>query len=530
YLLVGAAALPRLNGMFAFAIWDRRSRELVMARDGMGVKPLYIRETPRGLLFASEIKAILQEGSTPAHFNPRAVLRHLTFCWSPAPETIVEGIEKIEPGEMVTVRDGRIAARHRFYDVPVPASVPDDRSPNDLAVELRHHLETAVKRQMVSDVPVGAFLSGGLDSSSIVAVAARENGARLPCFTIAFDNDGKTGFDGFAEDLQYARQVAKHLDVDLNIVHVGVPTPDLLSDVIYHLDEPVADLAPVNVWHIAKLSRELGIKVLLGGAGGDDIFTGYRRHVALMGERYWSWLPQPARALMAATAGLLPNSNALFRRVSKAFRHAGQSADDRLIGYFNWLEPAPAHALLTRDFAAGVAPSSTAEPMQRLLARLPASASPLQKMLYLECRNFLADHNLHYTDRMTMAHGVEARVPLLDPDLVAFAAGVPDRWKQNGATGKWIFKKAMEGILPHDVIYRPKTGFGLPLRQWLHGPMQPLLDQFLSPSALKDSGLFDPAAVAKLVRDNSEGRYDAASTIWGMVSIQIWAQRNGVSL
>jgi asparagine synthase (glutamine-hydrolysing) len=529
YLDAGEAMLPRLNGMFAFAIWDKKRGDMLLARDGYGVKPLYVRETPQGFLFASEIKAILAEGTAPAKVNPTAILRHLTFLWSPAPETYVRDIYKLEPGESIRVREGRIVSRNRFYEMPVPGQIPDNRPLEEVTAGLRDCLQQAVRRQMVSDVPVGAFLSGGLDSSSIVAYAARETNTKLPCFTIDFDDGGRGGFEGVVSDLHYAKKVAGHLNVDLNVVRMRPPDVDLLADIIHHLDEPVADLAPVNAWHIAKLSRECGIKVLLGGAGGDDLLTGYRRHYALQQEHYWAWLPQPARALLANAAQALPNRSPLLRRASKAFRYAGLSADERLISYFYWLPPATSLGLLSPDLREGLAASSVTQSMRQDLARLDTHASPLQKLLYLDCRNFLADHNLLYTDRMTMAHGVEARVPFMDHDFVSFAANIPERWKQNGRTGKWIFKKAMEGILPNDVIYRPKTGFGLPLREWLHGPMQPLIDEHLSPVALNETGLFDAKAVAKLIKDDSEHRYDAAYSIWSIVTMQAMVRRAGVT-
>ena len=290
------------------------------------------------------------------------------------------------------------------------------------------------------------------------------------------------------------------------------------------LDEPLADPSPLNVLYISQLARQHGIKVLLSGAGGDDLLTGYRRHAALRYEYAWAWLPLPIRKGLAAATGRLDQRQALGRRLSKLFAHAGEEGNVRLAGYFAWARESDLRALYSPQFQVALGDTRADQPMLDFLAQFPDGTTPLERMLALEQRFFLADHNLIYTDKMSMAAGVEVRVPFLDLDLVEFAARIPDRFKQRGREGKWILKKAMEPYLPHDVIYRPKTGFGAPLRRWMRLELRELLGDLLSAESLRRRGLFDPAAVQRLIADNDAGRLDAAFTLLSLLCIEIWCR------
>jgi asparagine synthase (glutamine-hydrolysing) len=521
YLRDGAGMLPRLNGIFAFALWDSRSECVFVARDGLGVKPLYYAATPEGLLFASELKAILAEPSVPREINPAAVKRYLAYLWCPAPETMLKAVKKLEPGHAMLLRDGRIQKMWRYYDLPYDRPIRPIAEA-DAVAEVTRQVRRGVERQMVADVPVGAFLSGGLDSSSVVAFAREFSPDRkLQCFTIGFTDEAARR-EGMTEDLPYAIAAAKHLGVDLHTIEVGPEMVEHVEQMIYHMDEPQADPAPLNVLFISRLAREHGIKVLLSGAGGDDIFTGYRRHYALTQERYWQWLPPLLRQTLEAGARHLPPSNAGLRRVRKAFEFAGSEADRRLAGYFSWGHPAEHVKLYGPLLRAD--PSDPAAPLLTSLNNLPSATPAVNRMLYLEAKHFLADHNLNYTDKMAMAVGVEVRVPLLDPDLVAFAAGLPLEYKQRGAVGKWVFKKAMEPYLPRNVIYRPKAGFGAPMRHWLRHQLRHVVEDTLSPHVLKARGLFDPAAVQSLAEHDRAGRIDGSYTLFSMICIELWCR------
>jgi asparagine synthase (glutamine-hydrolysing) len=516
----GEAMLTKLNGIFAFAIWDARARTLFLARDPLGVKPLYYTRTPSGFLFASEIKALLECREVDRTLDLAALDRHLHLLWSPAPDTALAHVKKLEPGCALAVRDGRIARSWRYYDLPYDQPIDHSLTAERAAEELRERLATAVRRQMIADVPVGAFLSGGLDSSSVVAYAAREVPRdSLRCFTIGFQDPAAVR-EGMAEDLPYAERVAKHLGVKLDTVWVGPEMAERLPEMIWHLDEPQADPAPINALLICELAREHGIKVLLSGAGGDDLFTGYRRHTALLAERAWAWLPRPARAALRAATSAIP----VGRRAAKAFAFADESEAMRIARYFDWAPRGATASIFSAEARASLTGRDAMTPLLDAMAALPANTPALNRMLMLESRFFLADHNLNYTDKMAMARGVEVRVPLLDPELVAFAARLPLAFKQRGTTGKWIFKRAMEPLLPRDVIYRNKTGFGAPLRHWLAGPLAPLVDDVLSEASLRRRGVFDHAGVRALAAADRGGRVDGTYTLFALVCIELWCR------
>jgi len=274
----------------------------------------------------------------------------------------------------------------------------------------------------------------------------------------------------------------------------------------------------------------MGIPVLLSGAGGDDLFSGYRRHWAVQLERRWSWLPRPARlgmqslASAAASGGSVGQSGTLARRLAKMFAYAAEDDDRRLVAYFWWSTDQLRRSLYSKAFGARVADVDTAGPLLESLARIPRERSPLQRMLYLEAKHFLADHNLNYTDRAGMAAGVEVRVPLLDVDLVEFATRVPSRLKQKGRVGKALFKHAMEPYLPRDVIYRPKSGFGAPLRRWLRHELRPMVEETLEAGSLRRRGVFEPEAVRRLIELDRAGRVDGSYTIFALMSFELWCR------
>lgn len=521
YLRDGPSMLERLNGVFALAIHDRASGDLLLARDALGVKPLYYCESNGGFAFASEIKAVLALAANGT-LDPQALHRYLTYLWCPGDGTPLRDVKKVLPGEAIVVNGGRIKRRWNWYRLPACRGVrPDLDEPGSVAA-VSSVLRTAVHRQMVADVPVGAFLSGGLDSSAVVAFA-REQAPDLRCFTI--ENPG--GRDaGEADDLPYARRVAAHLGVSLDVV--TVTSSDIASDIermIHSLDEPLGDPAPLNVLYISQLARRNGIKVLLSGAGGDDLFSGYRRHRALRYEGLWGRLPGAVRRLIGRGAAALDQRSVAGRRLAKLFAHAGEDDDGRLLGYFAWARDSGLRRLYAPAFAAQLDSVRADEPMREFLATIPPGTTRLERMLALEQRFFLADHNLIYTDKMSMAAGVEVRVPFLDLELVDLAARIPDRFKQRGREGKWVLKKAMEPYLPRDVIYRPKTGFGAPLRRWFNHELREMVRDILSAESLTRRGLFDPAAVQCLIQDTASGRRDGAYTLFSLLCIEIWCRQ-----
>jgi asparagine synthase (glutamine-hydrolysing) len=533
----GLGMLARLNGIFAFAIHDAREAgrppgvargALLLARDQLGVKPLYYAQLPEGFLFGSEIKALVRHRGLSREIDAAALHYMLAYLWTPAPLTMLARVAKLEPGSALLVHGGKVQRHWSYYSIPYDGTASSAGEPQ-LARELAELVGTAVRRQLVADVPVGAFLSGGLDSSAVVAMMRRAQPERpIRCFTVAF---GDEVIDGTAPDLPYARRVATQLGVELEEVVIEPGAISRLEEMIELLDEPQADPAPINAWMIAARARAQGIPVLLSGGGGDDLFGGYRRHWALAFERRWAWLPAGIRggvqavASAAASGRARGQSHAVLRRAAKMLAYAGEEPDRRLVSYFWWSTEQVRRALYSPEFAARVQTTDTAAPLLNSLAAIPAERDPLQRMLYLEARHFLADHNLNYTDRAGMAVGVEIRVPLLDLDVVRFATRVPSRMKQRGRVGKAIFKRAMEPYLPRDVIYRPKTGFGAPLRRWLRGELRATVDDTLDAAALRRRGFFDPAAVRRLIDLDRTGAIDGSYTIFALLCFELWCRR-----
>jgi len=515
--------LRLLNGIFAFAIWDPSSKSTLIARDALGVKPLYYYSNQKTTLFASEIKAMVPMIEDIGELDHHAIDRYLTYLWCPGNGTPVKSIRKVNPGEAIWIKDGQLDNRLQWYKLPAFRPTKKTIGKTESISGTTEHLRTAVHRQMVADVPVGAFLSGGLDSSSIVTFA-REVNPDIHCFTI--ESKG-TQDSGFVDDLPYAQRVASHLNVPLEVVTIDSATMiEDLHKMISILDEPLADPASLNVLYISQMARDKGIKVLLSGAGGDDIFSGYRRHKAISNEKYWQWLPKPLLSSLEKISGLADNQHAISRRISKLFSGASLGPMERLVNYFKWMKRDDLLALFSDDFKSILFRENQNDPMMEFLGKIPEELSDLEKMLALEQRFFLADHNLNYTDKMSMAAGIEVRVPFLDLDLVDFASQIPSKYKQRGMTGKWVLKKAMEPYLPKDIIYRPKSGFSAPLERWIRIELNDLINELLSEKNLKNNGLFNPNEVAKLIQKNQQGKIYASYTIFSILCIEIWCRIN----
>ncbi len=516
----GTDCLARLNGIFALAIWDRKDQILTLARDGLGVKPLYLTRTPRGLAFASEIKALLALPDLDKTLDRDAAAAYVTYLWSPGERTMFKSVRKLDPGIWLQIGQDGKENRGTFYRLPKPKSV-EGLNDRELIARTTDMFERAVHRQMVTDVEVGAFLSGGLDSSAIVAFAKdKVSQGRMQCFTIDYESGGGEAAEMVA-DLPYAEAAAQHLGVTLHKVKVDASMASQFERLIHTLDEPQADPAALNNLLIAQAARERGIKVLLSGTGGDDLFTGYRRHQAARFDGFWNAVPSPLRIGLAAGARhLSPEGSA--RRVRKLLEGVGGDADERAMSYFEWLPVARSLELLSNGDAAAVA--AVQRPMRAALAEL-GKTSQLERVLRLDQRFFLADHNLNYTDKTGMSAGVEIRVPFLDLELIDWAAQLPPRAKMRGRTTKWVLRKAMEPFLPREIIYRPKTGFGVPLRSWLRYEMRAMLEALLDRKAVESRGLFDHSAVTRLRDETFSGRSDGSYTLLAVMAIELWCQK-----
>lgn len=538
YAAHGLAFLGELNGIFALALVDLRKvgrppeidrGDLLLARDPVGVKPLYVHESTAGVAFASELKALMHVPTVSHDIDSTALNQTLAYLWTPAPRTMLRTIQKLRPGESVIVRKGRCMSR-RVYDNLAPAAAQLPAQDVDPPAALRRKLEDAVRRQLMSDVPVGAFLSGGLDSTAVVALMKRAQPRSQPqCFTIDFDEAGD--IDGSPLDYPFAKRAAEALGVQLHTVSVGAQSLERLDEVIYSLDEPTPDPAALNAYLIAEGARHRGIPVLLSGIGGDDLFGGYRRHRALRYEATWSWLPARARSFVAlesqrALGGAGPLASAgrttIGRRIAKVLALANESDRERLTRYFEWTTSASRHALISPSFACDA--TDVNDPLLASVDEMPTATSKLSRMLHLEVRHFLADHNLNYADKTGMAFGVETRVPLLDLEVVRFASCLRDEWTARGTAGKKIFRESVADIVPDFVLRRRKSGFGLPIRSWVGGKLAPIFDDTLSPDSVTRRGIFQPNAVSRIRSLTSAGLGDSAYTLFALMWIERWCR------
>lgn len=519
YLDQGEGCLDEISGIFSFAIWDKDKQQLFIARDNFGVKPLYYSSNEKGFFFASEMKSLLCVPSIKRDVNYDSLYRSLVFLWSPGEFTLLKNVHKLKPAHYIIVKDSKIVKYEKYWDWPQydPEFFIDCKQHQDRVFDA---LNSAVKEQLISDVEVGAFLSGGLDSSLIVAMAKLQTESKINCFTINCDSSELIK-EGVTDDLPYAKKVASYLDTELDILKVTPDIKRLLPKMIYHLDELQADPASINVMLICEQAQKKGIKVLLSGAGGDDIFTGYRRHFAVKQEKIWSWLPSGFRFILKSLTGNLPKKVPLMRRVAKAFQYANLPDDERLLSYFFWLDPKVAKGLFKQP---DMISESAFEFMYDDISSIKTT-DPVERMLVLEQKYFLVDHNFNYTDKMSMAAGIEVRVPFLDKNVLNVASKIPSKLKQSGNIGKAILKKAAEALLPKSIIYRPKSGFGAPLRSWLKNDLSESVDDLLSVDSINKRGIFNAEKVQQLINDDRCGKEDYSYPIFALLCFEIWCQQ-----
>jgi len=524
YEEMGLDFLAELNGMFAFALWDARLRRLVLARDHAGVKPLYYWRDGGRIYFASEIKALLRIPDLPRRLHLDSLGSYLTFLWVPGEDTMLEGVKKLEPGHVLLWQDGKVETRPWFslsYE-------PDEAVSSDEWVEAVHDsFARATRRQMVSDVPLGAFLSGGLDSSSIVA-CMREAfpSRRITTYTVRCAPGAMAQEQG-VDDYPYACRVAESLGVELRSIELEPDAVRLLPKMVYHLDEPDADPAVFPSYLISKLAREDGTTVLLSGTGGDEVFFGYRSHLAYREYERLRWMAQFPLAPAISTAAYfsrmaLGAGNPIARRLSKFRRGLTEDGVERHVAVADWSSADVRRAMLAETVREKV-PDAYPACMERYRDAF-VGRGDLNLHSHLLIQSFLAAHNFLYTDKSSMAVSLEARVPFMDVELMRLAARIPERYKLRGYTTKWVFKKAMERHLPKRLIHRRKTGFGAPLRRWMRTDLGEVVGELLGPARLRARGLFDPAFVQRLLQENASGRADHAYLIYALLTLEIWMQ------
>ncbi len=523
YIEYGAKILNKLNGIFAFAIYQKSTRQLFIARDQMGVKPLYYYQKNNTFLFGSEIKSFINIPNFDKTINYKALVNYLHFLWSPGTETPFEYVKKLLPGHYLelNVEHPQQFKIQKYYEIPFKGEI-GQKNEQAWIEELDERLTKAVERQLLSDVPVGFFLSGGLDSSGLVALARKLNpDKKIQCYTIDTETQDMNS-NGSENDLPYAIKAAKHLNVDLEMIKADT---DILQDfdkMIWHLDEPQGDPSPLNVYRISKKARETGHTVLIGGTGGDDLFSGYRRHQALKLEKYFKKIPAFAGSMIKSASGLINTHNTTIRKLKKVTKHIDHDSLSRLAGYYEWTPLKRNHSLFHNDIKQHIQDHNPSDYLINSLQNIPDEKNMLNHLLYWDMKYFLTDNNLNYTDKLSMATGVEVRVPFLDLELVEFSTRLPMNIKMKGNETKYILKKTMEKYLPKNVIYRPKTGFGAPVRRWVLQGLDEMIKDYLSAESIRKRGIFDEKNIQQLIDDNKVGKIDAAYTIFVLLGIESW--------
>ena len=505
----GDDVVTRLRGMFAFALWDRRRRRLLVARDRLGIKPVYWTWADGRFACASEVKALLTLPGVRRAVRPDALVEHLTLRYTAAPATLFEGVFKLEPGHVLAV-DAQGAQRRRYWRV---AWEPKLELDEDAALEeLERRLTESVRLRLMSEVPLGALLSGGVDSSLIVSIMSGLLERPVQTFSVGFDEPGPYS------ELPHARVVAGHCRTEHREIVVGAG--DLLRELprlVWHQDEPVSEPAAIPTYLVSRLARE-SVTVVLTGEGGDELFAGYPKHAAEPLARALAALPGPLKAvLLDGGIDRLPYA---FRKLQVVGRSARFRAEpERLAAWFAGFTGRERTRLLAPELRAREATAARA-----FAAVLEASGArrPLDRMLAADLALWLADDLLMKMDKMSMAASIEARVPLLDHPLVEWAARLPDLHKVRGWSGKVLLKRMARRRLPASVIDRPKVGFTVPLSPWFRGPLRELVaDTLLSPSCL-GRGYYDATVLRGYVTDHLEGRRDRARELWTLLTIELW--------
>lgn len=525
YETMGLDFLTVLNGIFAFGLWDAKLRRLLLVRDHAGVKPLYYRQDGRKLYFASEIKALLKVPGTSRELHTPSLPDYLTFLWVPGENTLLAGIKKIEPGHYGIWQDGRFETKRWFEIEYEPDHSLTEAQWND---EVHDTFMRTTKRQMVSDVPLGAFLSGGLDSSSIVACMRSAFPDReINAYTVRFAQGAMAKEQG-VDDYPYARRVAKALGVRLKSVMLYPDVITLLPKMVYHLDEPDADPAVFPSYLISKLAREDGTTVLLSGTGGDEVFFGYRSHQAYRLYERFAWMSRfPIASIISAGVGmsgaLLGAQNRYTRWLAKFRRGLTQRGLERHLEVVDWSSHSVREGLFDNSVFDSLQSWDSSECMRRYYDDFRGTGE-LNLHSHLLIQTFLAAHNFLYTDKSSMAVGVEARVPFMDVELMRLSARIPEHYKLNGNITKSVLKNAMERYLPRDLLHRKKTGFGAPLRTWIQDDLHDVIQSFLGPEQVSRRGIFNPTQVQRILKENAAGTRDHAYLIYALVNLELWMQ------
>ena len=513
----GEAMLDEINGMFAFVLWDKRKQKLLIARDKFGEKPLYYGVFDGKLIFASEPKVLLANLSVKAEINLDSLRQYLSFDYVPAPNSIYKGISKLPAAHFLTVERGEIKTRRYWNLTWQKPGREQGRTLESSAEELRELLADAVRMRLVADVPLGILLSGGVDSSTVAAFATQFSSEKVKTFSIGFEEDS---FD----ESKFARQVATHLNTEHYEEKLSVEkAADLISEIGTWLDEPMSDGSLIPTLLLSKFVRK-HVTVALGGDGGDEIFAGYPMYFAHKVANFYNSVPSFLRnGLIEPIVNNLPVSNKNLSFDYKAKRFVAASKYDLVTRHHSWFGSFSIDEqsqLLSKDVLAQT--SNDIYKGAKELLEICDAANEIEQMQFLDINFYMAEDILTKVDRASMSVSLEVRAPFLDPRVAQFAANIPLEYKLKGNKGKYILKKAVEPLLPKNILHRPKKGFGIPIAEWLKGRLNPLMHSMLDAKRLNEQGLFNAEFVQKLMKEHETNVASHHKQLWTLLVFQLW--------
>ena len=512
----GDDCVNHLQGMFGFAVWDSVKRRLLVARDRLGIKPLYYTTAGDQLVFGSEIKPILQHPHVQAQANLEALSAFLSLKYVPSPYTMFDGIHALPPGHLLICEPDKGVSVRQYWDLSF--NPPQNGSINEESYveQLERILRETVEMHLVSDVPFGAFLSGGIDSSTIVALMSQVLNEPVKTFSVGFEGAGEA-----VSELPFAHMVAKQYGTDHYDIFISPQDfIDLTPKVIWHLDQPIADDACLANFMVAKLASQ-HVKMVLTGEGGDELFAGYARYAGEQFSPIFKRIPAPVRSAMLSMSGMLPGMR---RQKLALYALCQQDEVTRLLNWFPLFNSDMKAALVSDSFSREVQRDIARESFAAMLERTNATTA-LNRMLYVDTKYWLVDDLLARGDKTSMGTSLEARVPFLDHKVVEFAASVPPSLKLKGLQRKYLLKQVSRKLLPDAIIDRKKKGFPIPIPIWIRNEARPFVRDVLSHDAISRRGLFNVAAVEKLLQEHETGFADHGSLIWSLLSIELWYQQ-----
>jgi len=508
YEQYGEACISKLRGMFAFAIWDESRKSLLLARDRLGIKPLFYTTVDERFAFGSELKVLLQLPEIERRLNWGSLSHLFSAMCTPATESIVEGVHKLKPGHFLTASARRGIQIRQYWDVEFD---PDYGKSEQFFIErLRELLEEAVRLRLIADVPLGAFLSGGIDSSAIVATMAKISSGPVKTFSIGFP-------DSDYDESKYARQVARQFGTDHHELILDPNVLSIIDDLAWYLDEPFGDSSAIPTYMVSKLAAE-HVTVVLSGDGGDELFAGYDRYVRERSERRLGRIPSPLRRAAGFAGSIMPEG----AKGRNFLRHLAFKGAERYFDANILFHEYQKSLMFEPDVYAHMSKDDPRSPWRSMFDN--GRTHWLSALQYMDIKSYLPNDILTKVDRMSMAHSIEARVPLLDHKFVEFAATIPPELKLKGKTTKYIFKKALEGTLPPEILYRPKRGFAVPLGRWFRGQLSLYVRDLLLSRKSLERGLFQKSYIERLIETNDRGR-SLDLQLWTLISFELWCRR-----